>query len=628
MKTGESARDDKFPARRALLWHGLALMGYFVVLTWGLHSFSVRTGIANRGADMNYTFAYGHQTPQKMAEMARKYGTVCVLEKDGKLIPAESGWVEMGYYTLMQLLGLAGVEADSVLMARIQVGVFLILALLLSVTFGLVARRIFPHSFLLLTLLVVFRHHNEALIYYMIGQWMIVTGVPLLTLTFMILLIRSCPPLRWCAALMLAGFGIAAGVVGFVRESEATAMIASLVVFLAVLLGWRKQLSLRRIVVGIIALVAPYLVTGPAIRKGIVLHRAAKTPLEAREYSGGMRHGPWHVLPMCLGRYENPHGYYYSDYFSMELGGELLRAKGLDLRQAPIGGKEYHQVLRGYYFGQIRRHPGHYARYLMRSTLDYAMFLPYAFFLDRSFLSPIGAHLPAARSDIEYDDWDFVWFGPRREDGTVQMDRSALKNLKPRYFYFNWICWLVFAGMTAIIISGVFLQRKLPEPLRVVLLGLAIVLVFQSILRIMIPMHGWGAVLTYYVGFCMVAVCWVEYFMAWGHAGPLWVKLGRGAVIAVLVLLGALATICIVHGNDPPKPSSATGPVLADQPELLQEGYRGYNVVRFDGRYYGFPQGFLPDYSDPHLADHPGVIVADSPQEVRRRILILTEKPD
>ncbi|MCK4275708.1 MAG: hypothetical protein KAX78_04285, partial [Phycisphaerae bacterium] len=465
MKTGESTQDDKFPARRALLWHGVALVGYFVVLTWGLHSWSVRTGLANRGADMNYTFAYGHQTPRKMAEMARKYGTVCVLEKDGQLIPAESGWVEMGYYTLMQLLGLAGAELDCVLMAQIQVGVFLILSLLLSGTFGLVVRRIFPHSFLLLTLLVVFRHHNEALIYYMIGQWMIVTAVPLLTLTFMILLIRSCRPPRWRAALMLAGFGIAAGLVGFVRESEATAMIASLVVFLAVLLVWRKQLSLRRIVVGIIALLAPYLVTGPAIRKGIVLHRAANTPLEAREYSGGMKHGPWHVLTMCLGRYENPYGYYYSDYFSMELGGKLLRAKGLDLQQSPIGGKEYHRILCSYYFDQVRRHPGYYARYLMHSTLDYAMFLPYAFFMDHPSLSPIGAHLPVAWSDVEYDDWDFVWFGPRRADGTVHMHRNALKNLKPRYFYLNWVQWLIFAGMTATIISGVFLQRKLPEPL-------------------------------------------------------------------------------------------------------------------------------------------------------------------
>ncbi|MCJ7543640.1 MAG: hypothetical protein MUP47_03575 [Phycisphaerae bacterium] len=600
-------------------------MGYFLVLTWGLGSWHARTGAANRGADMNYTFPYGRHTPQRMAEAARKYGTFCVLDKDGAPAPAESGWCEVGYFALMQLLGMAGVEVDCVLMARIQIGVFLVLSLLFALALGLVARRVWWISFLLLTLLVVFRHHNESLIYYMIGQWMIITAVPLLTLTFMCVLIGWSPSRTWMLGGMLASFSLVGGLVGFVRENEATAMIASLAVFLPIVLKWRRQLTLRRAAVGVVAMLVPYLVTGPILRGAIVLHRAAKTTLRAREYHGGMHHGPWHVLTMCLGRYENPYGYYYSDYFSMELGGQLLRDRGLAPEQEPVGGREYHRVLRDYYVRQIYQHPGYYGWYLLRGAADYAMFLPYAFFLDRPHLRPIGAHLPVARSDVPYDEWDFVWFGPRRADSTVQMDRTALKNLKPRYFYLNAAQWVVFVVMTGVILSGFLLYRKFPGPMRLVLLGLAIVFLFQSIMRILIPMHGWGAVLTYYTAFCVIAVGWVELLVARNLSRPLWARLNRLGVIAALVLLVVVTVVRMVRSsdhNDPArKPAPAPAPLpLADLPQLLQEGYCGYNIVRFADRYYGFRQGFLPDYSDPDLVGRTGVIVADSPEAVRKAI--------
>ena len=52
-------------------------------------------------------------------------------------------------------------------------------------------------------------------------------------------------------------------------------------------------------------------------------------------------------------------------------------------------------------------------------------------------------------------------------------------------------------------------------------------------------------------------------------------------------------------------------------PRLVAEGYKGYNIVAFNDKVFGFPQEFSPDYEDPDLAQRPGVLIGKTEQRVR-----------
>jgi hypothetical protein len=52
-------------------------------------------------------------------------------------------------------------------------------------------------------------------------------------------------------------------------------------------------------------------------------------------------------------------------------------------------------------------------------------------------------------------------------------------------------------------------------------------------------------------------------------------------------------------------------------PRLVAEGYKGYNIVAFKDKVFGFPQEFSPDYEDPDLAKRPGVLIGKTEQMVR-----------
>jgi hypothetical protein len=63
-----------------------------------------------------------------------------------------------------------------------------------------------------------------------------------------------------------------------------------------------------------------------------------------------------------------------------------------------------------------------------------------------------------------------------------------------------------------------------------------------------------------------------------------------------------------------PVESSSAKPVSG--PQMIVEGYLGYNIVLYDSRIYGFPQGFKPNYSDPNLHKTKGVLTGQSVRAV------------
>ena len=61
------------------------------------------------------------------------------------------------------------------------------------------------------------------------------------------------------------------------------------------------------------------------------------------------------------------------------------------------------------------------------------------------------------------------------------------------------------------------------------------------------------------------------------------------------------------------------------QPELLWTIGK-YNLIKFDGVFYGMPHGYTPDWERDNLAGIPGVIISDTIKSVADRIVDLVGK--
>lgn len=598
---------------------------FFSTVIYAFDSLGVHPDVATRGADMNYVFnLYHHDEPKILAQEALKWGTFLVMtdKSTGKPVHRESGAIEVGYYILIQQLGLWGFEMNEITLAQFHVFVFLINSFLFALVVGIVTRRVFPVSFIILSLLLVFRYQNEPLIYYVVGVWTLATSFPLLIIIALLLIGTYCIPLSRKSALLLIAIGILGGTIGMFRESEAYVFLFSSIVFIILYFITFKIRNLRNytLAVTLLILILSFSVATPIINESIIYHRAWKTGLEPKEYGSGFSHGAWHVLVVSLGRYENPYGYYYSDYFAIDTAEKLLREKGME------GGwfsPPYMAVLGDYYFEQIYKHPTYYLKYLLKSTLDYVMFLPYSLFLNDPSRSPIGAHLPVIKADVIYDPQDYVWHDRMMPNGDVPKDTTALKNLKLRYFYLTNLNWIIFLFTLLIVVGGPFLIAKYYQrDILLFVIGMYMVFFFESILRILIPMHGWTATLTYYAIFAVnIALLSVYFFKNMLNSKFNQEKLGKQLRFALLmcllflVLIKSLAGVNFAHTKDD---------MLRDNvpslPKLLEEGFKGYNIVLFNDKYYGINQGFLPNYSDPDIDKNPNVVVGTTINQTKELI--------
>ena len=696
----------------------LAMVVFYGALIWAFDSLGVHPDVALRGATLNYTFSkYGPDEPAVLSRTAQAHGTVLVLDVEDPKPYERNIATEMGYSILIQAIALTGIEVNVVTLARIHLVFFLGTAFVFAWLVGFILKQVFPVSYVILVLMVVFRHHCESLLYHFLGLWTFATTFPLLTMSSGLLMYTGAVSRSWRWRVM--AFGSAAVICGLmvlVRESEGYICLFASCLVAVLLYRWRCLRSRKITAVLLIALLAGHVILPRVIMKSLILHRAAKTSLQYKQYGEGT-HGAFWSLLLSLGRYENPYGWYADDNFVLETAVQELQRRGFakDESQARgmlFRGPTYRAVIRDYYIRQVVAHPVYFLRYLAHGTWDYCLYLPYVMFLNdpvERTLGKTGDLLPIVRRDVEIDPND-RGYGGYTGTGEKPLHVEGLINLKPRYLYLHWWEWLLF-GLT---VAGVFvapfgLYRWVDKRARIVMTTCYITFGLTSLMRILVPLHGETAVMAYFAVFAVnasllasraanalptritaawarrpttlpigVALLVLALVSSRGALGPL--AHTRGCVLSERIVyprllvegyLGynivqydgrffgcaqgmvggppygdpkmeshpqivigasidetkALIKARVSRGDIIPQQSSTTVTTTPDhQPKLLEEGYLGYNVVRFDGRYYGFPQGFSPDYSDPHLADHPGVIVADSPQEVRRRIL--TERPD
>jgi hypothetical protein len=601
------------------------LLLFFLAAIYIFDGLGIHPDVVRRGADMNYTFNFfGHEEPQKLAEEARKWGTFLTLtdKATGKPMPRETGAIEVGYYIIIQLFGILGLKMNEFVLAKLHVFVFLLNSFIFALALGIANKKIFPLSFIVLSFLFFFRYHNEPLIYHVVGVWTFTTSIVLLTMTAL-LAIRECcflPSNRNVLVLIIVGvFG---GLIGMLRESESYVYIFSCIAFLILNYILYKIPDFKKLIVIVLIILFSYSITLPLLKKGILYHRAYKTDLMPKEYGSGFSHGAWHVLVVSLGRYENPYGYYYSDYFAIDTADKIYVDK--NIKERGWFTASYMKVLKQYYFDQVFKHPGYYMCYLFKSTLDYAMFIPYSLFLDRPSRSPIGAHVPVINHNVKYNPQDYVWHDRMLPNGDVPKDTTALKNLKPKYFYLNKLEWSLFSiSLFVVIIAPFLIKRNCPQNIFIFVIGMYIVFFFQSFLRILIPMHGWGAVLTYCTIFSVNTALLLEvYLEKISGSGSQQLKFRKYAVVIFITVIFILISIRSFGVHLVNAHTNILGDMysVANSPKLLEENFLGYNIVLFNDRYYGFPLGFLPDYSDPNLAERTEVFVADSTEQIKQLI--------
>lgn len=440
--------------------------------------------VAERAALLSYY----KQGPNffKWIEDARPYRTVLVAPAyvapgQSLAVPTEGGGTEQGYYMLFQALSLLGMRVNAYNVALVHSAMFYFSAIVFTAALGAVLKGFYSASFVVLIGLLAFHRFNPAQFYGVVGPWTFVTSWPLIVMSAVLSLHRQWPHRRgfWAVAGML---GVLAGLLGILRESEATVLLATAIAWLIGLSLMHRPRRWGRAIFAPIMIWAVSACIAPAVYKGVVLHRASKTGLAPKLYQNA-GHGPWHVLYMSLGRYPNPAGIQYKDVYNFE----LVRRLAPD---EPIFSSRYLAVLRDRYVDFIRSHPAYFAAYVLRGARDYGLFLPYALFLGRSAF--IGAHLPIVRQES------------MANEDRLPTDGESLINLRLRYLYLRGWQWALFVVILGAFSLGFYLIPAYPQ-----LAGFYLSFLFYSGLRILIPMHGETALFSFYsIALVNVGLAW------------------------------------------------------------------------------------------------------------------------
>ena len=87
-------------------------------------------------------------------------------------------------------------------------------------------------------------------------------------------------------------------------------------------------------------------------------------------------------------------------------------------------------------------------------------------------------------------------------------------------------------------------------------------------------------------------------------------SLAMGPMIPLLTESSVLKTN--PHNEFEPQSKTPQSVGSSRGPQMIIEGYIGYNIVLYNSPNFGFPQGFKPNYRDPNLGETKGVLSGDS----------------
>ncbi|MDP2922432.1 MAG: hypothetical protein Q8O30_01760 [Candidatus Omnitrophota bacterium] len=384
--------------------------------------------------------------------------------------------------------------------------VFCISAMLFSLLAGYLIFKNGYVSILLFLLINIFRTFCEGLFYGLPLRHAFAILNPLLTfciIVFLIVFLKTHNKKYW-AIFILSGFVLS--YIWHCRTSEGYISIAALLLFLAVVsvgLLKTKKISYKKaaadILIICITIYAGYFGYQKMIDR-FKEDRDKKFSFPKTEENFISDQTPFHSLFVSLFRYPNDSGYFFSD----RTGIAAVYKERPDLEKkystdyfALQNSIEYNEAIKKLYFKFILNNPKYFATYLARSFYDYILFLPYYTWTGKA---SAHAYLPKISKVAKIAIQDLA---PDFKDTNLNL----IINLKPAYLPKTALFWAYFIFSYALLLEAVYAvfikfgrssNKSIGDNLPMyLLLGMLIYFFFASIIRIIIPVHGQGAVVAF-----------------------------------------------------------------------------------------------------------------------------------
>lgn len=389
---------------------------------------------------------------------------------------------------------------------------FGIFAILFSI---LAAYLVFKNGYitiLIFLLLVIFKDYNQGLIYGLPLRHAYAVFNPLIafcSIIFISIFLKNYSRKYWFLFVIL-GFVIA--YIAHIRTSEGQIIILSLMLFtfLQFLTDLRiRKKEFKRAVLGISILLVAIFVGYLGYQKMVAAfehHRDKKFNFPPAEADVLSSQPAYHSLYISLFRYEIPNKFHDKTGYDAvyERYPEIKKKFLNDINYVELANSnEYNKAIKELYFNFIYNNPGHFLNYLVKSFYDYLLFLPYfSWTRDKS----AHAYLPKINENIAIEPQDLA-------PGFKDTPFNWLVNLKLKYLpesIFFWLYFMVAYSLLAeAIYTSFFKFRKIGvkaisdmEGVEsnfhiYILRGMLIYFFFASVVRILIPVHGQGAVVAF-----------------------------------------------------------------------------------------------------------------------------------
>lgn len=485
-----------------------------LILAFASNFFSIDKKIINNAqlldmAGRSYeTFLYEMNLPQSVGAIFVG-GTPDNLGKTEKYYKK----VNIGDIFTSQIRSLLfGTEITQFSIASYINSVFGISAILFSLMAGYLIFKNGYTSILIFLLIIIFRNFCQGLIYGLPLRHLYAVFNPALAFSIFILIIvflKNNSKKYWMP-FVLSGFIIA--YIAYCRTSEGQIVIASLFLFTIImsLEYFRiKRENFKKIFLGIlIVFIAAYVgyVGFYKMIDAFEYHRDKKFNFPKTEEKILSGQPAFHMLFVSLFRYEIP------NKFGDKLGYDAVYERYPELKEKfsndvnyveLANSEEYNKAIKGLYFEYILNNPKHFLYYLTRSIYDYFLFLPYYSWTGNK---SAHAYLPKINEDIEIEPQDMA---PDFKNTPF----NWILNLKLKYLPNNLLFWTYFVFAYAMLIEALYtsfavfkkvgsktmsaneiIESNLPIYL---LWGMLIYFFFASVVRILIPNHGQGAVVAF-----------------------------------------------------------------------------------------------------------------------------------
>ncbi|MFZ3091845.1 MAG: hypothetical protein WA240_14655 [Nitrospirota bacterium] len=422
--------------------------------------------------------------------------------------------INMGDIFTAQLRSfLFGTRITEVSLSSYINSVFGISSILFSLLAGYLIFRNGYISIVIFILIALFRNFSQGLIYGLPLRHEYAVFNPLLAfciIIFMIKYFESYSKKYWLF-FVLSGFTIA--YIMHFRPSEGQIVLSSLLLFTIIMFFEHLRVRNKNYskLVAIISIMATSMYIGYFGYQKMVdvfeYHRDVKLHFStSSEKVIISKHPPFHTLFVSLFRYGIP------NKFGDKLGYDAVYERYPELKEKfsndvnyfeLANSEEYNKAIKELYFEFIFNNPKHFSYYLSRSIYDYFLFLPYYSWTGNK---SAHAYLPKINEDVGIEPQDMA---PDFKNTPF----NWILNLKLKYLPNSLFFWTYFVFAYAMLIEALYASfavfkkvgsktmsanEIIEDNLPIYLLwGMLTYFFFASVVRILIPNHGQGAVVAF-----------------------------------------------------------------------------------------------------------------------------------